>query len=82
MRMWVRSLAALSVLRIWQYCEQWCRLQMQLGSGVAVAVAVAVAGICSSSLAPRLETPVCHRCGPKKTKNKQKNPPLNLNFLI
>ena len=38
-RLWVRSLALLSGLRV-QHChELWCRLQMQLGSCVAVAVA-------------------------------------------
>ena len=37
MRLWVRSLASLSGLRI-QIChELWCRSQAQLGSGVAVA---------------------------------------------
>ena len=43
MRLWVRSLASLSGLRILCCCELWCRLQMRLGSYVAVAVAVAVA---------------------------------------
>ena len=32
MRVWVRSLALLSGLRILLCCELWCRLQMQLGS--------------------------------------------------
>ena len=36
---WVRSLASLSVFRIWRCCELWCRSQMQLGFGVAVALA-------------------------------------------
>ena len=38
MRVWVRSLASLSGLKIQRCCELWCRLQTQLGSGVAVAV--------------------------------------------
>ena len=38
-RLWVRSLALLSELRI-QHCrELWYRLQTQFGSGVAAAVA-------------------------------------------
>ena len=45
MRFRVRSLASLSVLRIWHCHELWCRLQMQLGCGFAVAVAKA--GSCS-----------------------------------
>ena len=36
--MQVQSLALFSGLRIWCYCELWCRLQMQLESGMAVAV--------------------------------------------
>ena len=39
MRMQVRSLALFGGLRIWRYCELWCRLQTQLGSGIAMAVA-------------------------------------------
>ena len=39
MRLWVQSLASLSGLRIWCWCELWCRSQMQLGSCMAVAVA-------------------------------------------
>ena len=38
MRMQVQSLASLSGLRIWHCHEQWCSLQMQLGSCVAVPV--------------------------------------------
>ena len=34
MRLWIRSLALLSGLRIWRCCQLWCRWQMQLGSGV------------------------------------------------
>ena len=39
MRLWVRSLASLSGLRIRCCCELWCRLQTQLGSSIAVALA-------------------------------------------
>ena len=38
MRLWVRSLASISGLRIQCCRELWCRSQMQLGSGMAVAV--------------------------------------------
>ena len=38
MRLWVRSLALPSGLRIWHCHELWCRSQTQLRSGVAVAV--------------------------------------------
>ena len=44
----------------------WCRLQMWLGSGIAVAVA----NNCSSNSTPSLETSICHRCDPQKTKSK------------
>ena len=40
-RLWVRSLASLSGLRIRRCRELWCRLQMWLRSGVAVALAQA-----------------------------------------
>ena len=39
MRLWVRSLALLSGLRIWCCHELWCRSQIRLGSLVAVALA-------------------------------------------
>ena len=39
MRLWVRSLALLTRLRIWHCHELWCRSQTRLRSGVAVAVA-------------------------------------------
>ena len=45
-RVWVRSPALLSGLRIRRCRELWCRSQTWLGAGVAVAVAVA--GSCSS----------------------------------
>ena len=65
----VRSLVLLSGLRIWHWCELWCRLQTRLTSGVAVAGA----SRCCSDSTPSLGTPICHGCGPKKqNKNKQK----------
>ena len=53
MRLQVRSLASLNGLRIQCCHEQWCRLQMRLGSGIAVTVAVASS--CSSDLTPSLK---------------------------
>ena len=38
MRLWVRSVASLSGLRIWRCHELWCRSKKQLRSGVAVCV--------------------------------------------
>ena len=38
MRIWVRSLALLSGLRILHCHELWCRLQMRFGFGIAMAV--------------------------------------------
>ena len=35
-RLWVRSLASLSGLRIWCCHELWCRSQMRLGSCIAI----------------------------------------------
>ena len=61
----VQSLASLSGLRIWCCHEPWCRLQRQLRSGLAVAVV-------SADLTPRLRTSICHRCGPKKAKEKKR----------
>ena len=68
-RIWVRSLAPLSGLRIWRCHELWYRSQMQLRSRIAVAVAQA--GSCSSYTAPILETSICHGCGPRKQKKKK-----------
>ena len=39
MKLWVRSLALLSGLRIQRCHELWCRPQTLLGSGIAVALA-------------------------------------------
>ena len=68
MRLWVRSLASLSGLRIWHCCALWCGLQTQLGSGVAVVRA----GSYSSDSTPSLGTSMCHGYGPQKTKKKKK----------
>ena len=62
---WVKDLACHAL---------WCRSQMWLGSGVAVAVAQA--GGDSSDMTPSLGPFISCGCGPKKTKqtNKQKKP--------
>ena len=65
-KLWVRSLASLSGLRIWHCHELGCRLQIWLGS--CVAVAVVWAGSCSSDSTPYLGTSICRRCSPKKAK--------------
>ena len=67
---WVQSLALLSELKIWCCHELWCRSQSWLGSGVAVTVAQV--NSCSSNQTPSLGTSICHGCGPKKTKDKEK----------
>ena len=54
MRLWVRSLALLSGLRIQHWRELWCRSQTQLGFGVAVAMVQA--GSCSSDSTSSLGT--------------------------
>ena len=69
MRVWVRSLASLSGLRIRHCLELWCRSQTRLGSGIAVAVAQA--GSNSSDSIPSLGTSICHGCGPKRAKDKK-----------
>ena len=55
-------------VRIWHCHELWCSSQTQLGS--LIAVAVVWAGSYSSDLTPSLGTSICHRCSPKKTKDK------------
>ena len=69
MRLQVQSLVSLSGLRIGCCHELWCRSQTWLRYG------------CSPDLTPRVGTSICHRCIPKKQKNKnqkkkkrQKNP--------
>ena len=68
-RMRVRSLALLSGFRIWCCCELWCRSQTRLGSSIAVAVVEASSY--SSSLTFSLGTSLCHRCIPKKRKERK-----------
>ena len=70
MRLRVRSVALLSGLRIQCCHELWRRLQTRLGS--CIAVAVAEASGYSSDETPSLGTSICHRCGPKKQKEKDK----------
>ena len=70
MRMWVRSLALFSGLKIWCCRELWYRVHTWLASGIGMAVAVA--GSCSSDSTPSLGNSMCHRCDPKKQKQKEK----------
>ena len=70
MRTRVHSLALLSGLRIRNCCEQWCRLQVQLGPRAAMAVT----GSCSSDSTPSLGTSICHKCSPTKQNKQQKKP--------
>ena len=70
MKLWVRSQASLSGLRIWHCRKLWSRSHTQLGSGMAVTVAVA--GSCGSNWALSLGTSICHGCGPKSKKRKEK----------
>ena len=72
MRTKVQSLALLRGFRIQCCHDLQYRLQMQLRSCV---VAVAEAGHCGSDSIPSLETSICHKCGPKKTKK-------NLNYFV
>ena len=71
MKLWVQSLAFLSGLRIWHCCELWCRSQTRWLVS-CISVAVVQANSCSSYLTPSLGTSICHECGPKKQKQKQK----------
>ena len=70
MRTRVRLLALLSGLRLQCCCELWFKSQTQLRS--CVAGAVARASSCSSDSTSSLGTSICHGCGPKKTRQKQK----------
>ena len=63
-RLWVRSLASLSGLRIRRCRELWCRSQTQLGSGVAVTGVWT--GNCRSNWTSSLGTSTCCVCGAKK----------------
>ena len=80
MRLWVRSLALLSKLRIWHCRELWCTLQRRLGSHVAVAIYGCGCGHgCGCDLgwqlqlrfAPKSGNSICYECGLKKTKKKK-----------
>ena len=73
MRPQVCSLASLSGLRIWRCRELWCGSPMWIGSSTAVAVVQA--GSCSSEWIPSLGASIGCRCGPKKTKTKNKKTP-------
>ena len=69
MRLWVRSLASLSGLRIWRFRELWCSPQIQLGSGIVAAVAQP--GSYSSNWTPSPGTTTCRRGGPRNSKKKK-----------
>ena len=64
----VRSLTLLSGLRIQHCLELWYKLETWLRSRVAVVQASS----CSSNSTPSLGSSICHRCGPKKTKDKER----------
>ena len=68
MRMWVRSTASLSGLRIRCCRELQCRSKMWLGAGIAVAVVLASRR--SSDSTPGPGSSICFRCNPKKKKKK------------
>ena len=70
MKLWVRSLALLSGLRIQCCHELWCRSQTQLRSQVSVVVA----GSYSSNSTPSLGTFICRGCGPRKKCTKKRSP--------
>ena len=67
-QMLVGSLSSLSWLRTQRCQELQCRSQTQIRS--CIAVAVVQADSCSSDSAPSMVTSVCHRCIPKKQKEK------------
>ena len=69
-RLQVWSLASLSELRIWRCCEVWYTLQTWLRS--CIAVVVVWAGSCSSDSTPSLGSFICHGCGPKRQKKKER----------
>ena len=70
MKMWVRSLASLSGLRIWHCRELWCRWQMQLRYGIlwlwCRPETVAL-------IRPLAWEPHMLWCGPKKQNNNNNN---------
>ena len=78
-RLWVRSLASLSGLRIQRCRELWYRLQIQLRYDVAVAVAWASSY--SSDSTPSLGTSIRCKCSPKKKKKNLSISWLSPSFL-
>ena len=68
---WVKDLALLRL---------WCRVQMQLRSSIAMAVVWA--SNCNSDSTPSQETTMCHRCGPKKQKKKERKLFSNKNGIM
>ena len=69
-RVWVRSLASFSGLRI-QHChELWCRQKTQLR--FCVPAAVMQTSSCSSDSTPNLGTSICHGCSPKKNRARER----------
>ena len=73
MRMWLRSLALLTGLKI-QRCHiaVSCGVRLQMRLRFHVAVAVVQAGSCSSNSTPRLRTSICCGCGHQKKKKGNK----------
>ena len=81
MRLWVRSLASLSGIRIQHCCELWCRLQRWLRCGIAVAM-VWTSGY-SSHWTPSMGTPYAAALDKtKKKKKKKKKKTLPKNSII
>ena len=79
MRLWVRSLASLTELRIRRCRELWCRSQMRLGSDVGVAVAVVIGQwlqllIQLLAWEPPLATGAALKTKKKKSKSQVPNP--------
>ena len=77
MRLWVLSLASLSVLRIQCCRELQCRLQTRLGTHVAMALAQV--SDYSSDWTPILGTSICNGYSPRKVK--KKNPIQDCIFI-
>lgn len=77
MRTQVQSLATLSRLRIWHYCELRCRRKTRLRFGIAVAVAQT--SICTSDSTPSLELP--HTLGTALRKKQKKNKRVGANII-
>ena len=68
-----------SGLRIWHCRKLCCRLQTWLRSGVPLDEVKA--GDYRSDSTPSLETSICHRQGPKKTKDQKKKESRGENML-